>query len=177
MGKISREFKPFAESWLSGLKNITDPNRTLGTARADATIIGDQASEVRLGEHHLISDEPKPAGGTDLGPNPLDYFMSSVGFCENVTFARYATLYGLEFETLQTSVRGHWDRRGQGDFSDNSPCFLDFIVETRVTSEDPMDLIKHVVTTTHRRCPMHATIMKVGKVMDRLFVNGVEVPL
>ena len=174
---ISPNFKPFAEQWLNGLKTIKDPKQAIGTVRVDSKLFGDQASEVKRGDHVLISDEPKEAGGTDKGPGPLDYFVAAVGFCENVTFARYATLNGLDFDSLETSVRGHWDRRGQADFTAIEPAFTDFIVETRVTSNDSIEKIKRVTEIVHKRCPMHSTIARIGNVVDRLFVNGVEVPL
>ena len=177
MPRISPDFKPFAEQWLNGLKLISDPKQAIGTVRADSRLIGDQTSEVKRGQHVLISDEPKEVGGTDKGPSPLDYFMAAVGFCENVTFARYAMLNGLDFDSLETSVRGHWDRRGQGDFTEIEPAFTDFVVETKVISSDSLEKIRQVAKTVHKRCPMHSTITKVGKVVDRLFVNGVEVPL
>jgi uncharacterized OsmC-like protein len=177
MPKISPELKPFAEQWLRDLKKISDPKLAIGTVGADASLIADQTSEVRHGDHHIISDEPKAVGGSDKGPSPLDYFMASIGFCENVTFARYATLYWLDFDSLETNVRGHWDRRGQADSSDAEPAFTDFIVETRLTSNDSIEKIKKVTMTAHTRCPMHSTITKAGKVVDKLFVNGTEIPL
>ncbi|MGP8070495.1 MAG: OsmC-related (seleno)protein [Candidatus Bathyarchaeia archaeon] len=177
MPRISPNFKPFAEQWLNGLNTIKDAKQAIGTARASSKLFGDQASEVKRGDHVLISDEPKEAGGTDKGPSPLDYFVAAVGFCENVTFARYATLNGVDFDSLETSVRGHWDRRGQGDLSEIEPAFTDFVVETRVISSDSVEKIKRVTEIVHKRCPMHSTIARVGKVVDNLFVNGVEVPL
>ena len=177
MPKVSPAFKQYAEQWLSELRELASSEQTIGTTRADATLIGDQTSEVIRGTHHIISDEPAVLGGSDKGPSPLDYFMASIGFCENVTFARYASLERLDFDSLQTTVRGHWDRRGQGNFSEVSPAFKDFVVETRLTSTAPLDKIKKVVRTTHERCPMRSTIGKVGNVEDKLFVNGAEVPL
>ena len=177
MPGISPNFKPFAEQWLNGLQSISDPRQAIGTVRANSKLIGDQASEAKHRQHILISDESKEVGGTDKGPSPLDYFMAAVGFCENVTFARYATLNGLNFDSLETSARGHWDRRGQGDFTEIEPAFTDFVVETRVISNDSVEKIKRVTKIVHKRCPMHSTIARVGKVVDRLFVNGAEVPL
>ena len=176
MPKISSAFKSYAEKWLKGVESIADPNQALGTARADATLIDDQASEVRHGKHRLICDEPQAVGGTDQGPTPLDYFMASIGFCQNVTFARYATLNGVEFDSLTTTVRGHWDRRGQANPSDIEPAFRDFVVETRIISKGSVGEIRKVARIAHRRCPMHATISKAGRVVDKLYVNDVEVP-
>ncbi len=100
--------------------------------------------------------------------------MSAVGFCENVTFARFAALRGLEFDSFETSVRGHWDRRGQGEWEGVEPSFRDFVVETRIASNEPLEKIRDLVRTTHLRCLMHASIMKIGPVVDKLFANGVE---
>jgi uncharacterized OsmC-like protein len=177
MAKISANFKPYAEKWLSEIQGITEPMKGLGTVRADAKLIGDQLSEARARDYTLMCDEPSSLGGSDRGPNPLEFFMAAVGFCENVTFARHATLKGLAFDSLETSVRGHWDRRGQGEWEGIEPGFKDFVVETRVVSNAPIEKILEVTRITHVRCPMHASITKIGPVVDKLFVNGTEIPL
>src|SRR5271157_5268503 len=171
---ISSNFKPYVEKWLAAIQEITEPMKGLGTVRADAKLVGDQRQEVRIKEHVLVCDEPSNLGGTDQGPNPLEFFMSAVGFCENVTFARHAALRGVEFDSLETSVRGHWDRRGQGEWEGIEPAFKDFVVETRITSNAPLERIQEM---THMRCPMHVSITKIGPVVDKRFVNGTEVPL
>jgi uncharacterized OsmC-like protein len=177
MPLISSAFKPYVEKWLSSIQEIAEPTKGLGTVRADAKLVGDQRQEVRSKEHVLVCDEPANLGGTDQGPNPLEFFMSAVGFCENVTFARWATLKGLQFNSLETSVRGHWDRRGQGEWEEVAPAFKDFVVETRITSNAPLEEIQEITRTAHMRCPMHASITKIGPVVDKLFVNGTEVAL
>jgi uncharacterized OsmC-like protein len=174
---LSSAFKPYVEKWLAGIDEITDPMKGLGTVRADSKLVGDQLQEARVRDYTLVCDEPSSLGGSDKGPNPLEFFMSAVGFCENVTFARFAALRGLEFDSLGTSVRGHWDRRGQGESAGTEPAFKDFVVETRITSNAPLEKICEIARTTHARCPMHASITKIGPVVDKLFVNGTEVTL
>jgi uncharacterized OsmC-like protein len=177
MPSLSPMFKPYAEKWLAGVQEITDPMKGLGTVRADSKLIGDQLQEAKMRGYALVCDEPASLGGSDKGPNPLEFFVSAVGFCENVTFARWAALKGLDFDSLETSVRGHWDRRGQGEWEGVDPAFKDFVVETRVTSTATLEKIREVARTTHARCPMHASLSKIGPVVDKLFVNGNEVPL
>ena len=174
---ISSAFKPYAEKWLAGIQEIKDPMKGLGTVRADSKLVGDQSQEARMRDYTLVCDEPSTLGGSDKGPNPLEFFASAVGFCENVTFARFAALRGLEFDSLETSVRGHWDRRGQGEWEGIDPAFKDFVVETRIVSTAPLDKIRDTVRTTHLRCPMHASISRMAPVVDKLFVNGTEVAL
>jgi len=177
MPLISSGFKPHVEKWLAGIREITDPMKGLGTVRADSKLVGDQLQEAKMRDYTLVCDEPSSLGGSDKGPNPLEFFVSAVGFCENVTFARFAALRRLEFDSLETSVRGHWDRRGQGEWEDIEPAFRDFVVETRIASDAPLEKIREIVKITHHRCPMHASISKIGPVVDKLFVNGTEVPL
>ena len=177
MPLVSSAFKPYVEKWLSGIQEITDPMNGLGTVRADSRLVGDQLQEAKARDYALVCDEPSSLGGSDKGPNPLEFFVAAVGFCENVTFARFAALRGLEFDSLETSVRGHWDRRGQGEWEGIEPAFKDFVVETRITSNEPIAKIREIVRTTHMRCPMHASISKIGPVLDKLFVNGTEVPM
>jgi uncharacterized OsmC-like protein len=173
----SPAFKPYVEKWLAEIQKITNPTRGMGTVRADPQMVGDQLQEARMRDYTLVCDEPASLGGTDKGPNPLEFFMSAIGFCENVTLTRLAALRGLEFDSLETSVRGHWDRRGQGEWEGVEPAFKDFVVETRIFSTAPLDWIREAVRTAHMRCPMHASILKIGPVVDRLVVNGTEIPL
>ncbi len=177
MPLVSSAFRPYVEKWLAGIQQITDPTKGLGTVRADSKLVGDQLQEAKMRDYTLVCDEPSSLGGSEKGPNPLEFFMSAVGFCENVTLARFSALWGVEFDSLETSVRGHWDRRGQGEWEGTEPAFKDFVVETRITSSAPLDKIRELVRTTHMRCPMHASILKIGPVVDKLFVNGNEVPL
>ena len=177
MELVSPNFKSIVEEMRTKVATAKDPNQTIGTVRADATLLGQQYQEVKIKDFKIAADEPVSSGGTDKGPTPLDFFAASVGFCENVMFTRHAALHGLEFDSLETSVRGHWDRRGQYEIDGTSPSFKDMTVETRVTTKGPVQKVVQVARITHRTCPMHATITKAMQVTDKLFVNGQEVPL
>ena len=177
MELVSSNFKSIVEEMRAKVAAVKDPNQTMGTVRADAKLLGQQYQEVKVKDFVIVSDEPVPSGGTDKGPTPLDFFAASVGFCENVMFTRHAALDGLEFDSLETSVRGHWDRRGQYEIDGTSPSFKDMTVETRITMKAPVEKVVQVARITHRTCPMHATIARAMQVTDKLFVNGREVPL
>jgi uncharacterized OsmC-like protein len=177
MELVSSNFKSVVEEMRAKVASTKDPNQTISTVRADAKLLGQQYQEAKIRDFTIIGDEPTPSGGTDRGPTPLDFFAVSIGFCENVMFTRDAALHGLEFTGLETSVRGHWDRKGQYEIDGASPHFIDMTVETKVSSNAPVDKIVQVARITHKTCPMHATIVRAMKVTDKLFVNGREVPL
>ncbi len=170
-------FRGIVEDSIRKLREATDPIQTLGTSRADVKLIGQQYQEAKVGKFALACDEPVTAGGTDKAPTPLEFFMSSIGFCENVIFTRHAALLNLQFDSLETSVKGHWERKGQYAIDGADPSFKDVTIETKVTTKDSIEKVAEVTRRTHKGCPMHATIAKAMKVTDKLFVNGREIPL
>src|SRR2546422_4609194 len=61
---------------------------TLATNKAEVKLIKDQCSEAMVRGFTVIRHEPESIGGTGQGPTPTDYFIASVGFCENVIFVK-----------------------------------------------------------------------------------------
>jgi uncharacterized OsmC-like protein len=150
---------------------------TSSTNRAEVRLIKDQCSEAKVRSFTLVQDEPESVWGTGKGPTPTDYFIASVGFCENVIFARNASIANLAIESLETTVTGTWDRRGLFDIDGVKPSFKTITVETKITTKDPVRKVVEVANQTHRRCPVHATLIRATEMVFRLNVNGQNVPL
>ena len=149
----------------------------LATNKAEVTVIKDQHSEALVRGFTVVQDEPESIGGTGKGPTPTDYFIASVGFCENVIFVRNASLAGLSIESLETVVTGSWDRRGLFEIENISPYFNRITVETKVSTKDPVEKAVQVAQETHRRCPVHATLSRATEMVFKLVVNGQDVPI
>lgn len=47
-------------------------------------------TEIRSGENMIIADEPEELGGTNLGLNPNELFLASLGSCTAITLRMYA---------------------------------------------------------------------------------------
>ena len=150
---------------------------TPSTNRAEVKLIRDQYSEARVRTFTLVQDEPESVWGSGKGPTPTDYFIASVGFCENVIFARNASMAKLTIDSLETMVTGTWDRRGLFEIDGVRPSFKTITVETKITTKDPVEKVIEVANQTHRRCPVHATLSRATEMIFRLSVNGQNVPL
>jgi len=150
---------------------------TSSTNRAEVRLIKDQNSEARVRTFTLVQDEPETVWGTGKGPTPTDYFIASIGFCENVIFARNASMANLTIDSLETTVTGTWDRRGLFEIDGVKPSFKTITVETKITTKDPVQKVVEVANQTHRRCPVHATLSRSTEMIFRLNANGQTVPL
>jgi uncharacterized OsmC-like protein len=149
----------------------------LATNKAEVKLIKDQHSEATVRGFTLTQDEPTSAWGTGKGPTPIDYFITSVGFCENVVFVRNAAMAKVSIDSLETIVTGSWDRRGLFDIEGTSSRIQSITVETRISTTDSVERVAEVVKETHRRCPVHATLSRATEMIFKLVVNGQNVPL
>lgn len=147
------------------------------TNKAEAKLVRDQNSEAIVRGITLVQDEPVSVGGTGKGPTPTDFLVTSVGFCENVVFVRNASLAGVSIDSLETHVSGSWDRRGLFEIDGVSPHFTSITVETKVSTNAPVEKVAEVARQTHRRCPVHATLARATQMIFKLVVNGESVPL
>lgn len=147
------------------------------TNKAVVSLVENQHSIARVRGFSVVQDEPRSVAGGMRGPTPTDYFISSLGACENVVFVRYAALDDIPVEALETTVTGSWDRRGLYGIAGVDPSFKEITVETRVTTGAPKEKVAEVARRTHACCPIYATLRKETLLTFRLFVNGEQLPL
>jgi uncharacterized OsmC-like protein len=62
-------------------------------------------TEVTVGAHTLVADEPKSVGGAGGGPTPYDYLLASVGACTAMTLRMYASRKGWPLEEAVVRLR------------------------------------------------------------------------
>ena len=85
-----------ARAWAGWRRSLSSITVTLD-AKDEAS---PYRSEVRVGKHRLVADEPVQVGGADLGPNPYDLLLASLGSCTSMTLQMYASRKGLPLEKV-----------------------------------------------------------------------------
>ena len=66
-------------------------------------------TEIKSGTNSIIADEPKEAGGKDLGFAPRDLLASSLGACTAITLRMYANRKGWDLTDAKVDVTFEWD--------------------------------------------------------------------
>ncbi len=174
MSLMTSELKEGVRKLFDKLSSPDDPARSPGPSTADTRMTGPQTSEARWPKFSVVSDEPSSVGGRGSAPPPSSLFVASIGFAENVIFARQAALADLDFDSYETRIEAQWDRRGMFGIDDADPSITDLLIETRITTTAPPDRVADLLRLTHRRCPLTATVAKAASIRRRLFVNGRE---
>src|SRR5690625_3162402 len=65
-----------------------------------------------IGGKEVIIDEPPSLGGTDKGPNPVEYILAALGGCINVLVTSFAENFDVEVTDVQVHIEGDLDPDG-----------------------------------------------------------------
>jgi putative redox protein len=132
-------------------------------------------TQITAGQHQLIADEPKEAGGTNEGPSPYDLLLAALGACTAMTLKMYVERKKLpvtDVEVLLTFDRIHID--------DCESC----VKEERLNDQKVQHISRLIYVTGDvteeqkerllyiaGRCPVHVTLHSNPHVEDALIVK------
>ncbi len=116
-------------------------------------------SAITAGEHLFQADEPKHAGGADLGPSPYDLLLASLGTCTAMTLRMYAD--HKKWPLIGVVVRLSHSRQHARDCEDcdGTDGHITRIARTVELLGDELDDAKRVrLMEIADKCPVHKTL-------------------
>ncbi|MDH2900630.1 MAG: OsmC family protein [archaeon] len=114
------------------------------------------------------ADEAKERGGSERGPSPLSYFLSSLGFCQFVHYVEHSSLEGIKFDSLEMKVDGKIIMQKPRRFTDVS-------YEVKITSSETDDNIKKLAREAAEDCYVTNTLKRSCNVSGLVYHNGVKI--
>ncbi len=116
------------------------------------------AVKIRTGKHELIIDEPESVGGTDLGPNPLQYVLSSLTGCVTIVGKNVAKKMGIILEEVSVKVEGDIDDRGfTGQDPNVQKGFQEMRLSVSAKADCSREKLEEWLKTTESLCPVGNT--------------------
>ena len=61
-------------------------------------------TDITMGGHTMVADEPEGVGGTDHGPDPYALLLASIGACKAITVRMYADRKQWPLERLELTL-------------------------------------------------------------------------
>ena len=114
--------------------------------------------EIVAGRHSLIADEPVNAGGSDAGPDPYDYLLTSLGVCTSMTIGLFARRKQIPLENIMVSL---WHSRIYArdcEDCETKEGMLDRIeVEVELTGQLSQEQHAKLMEVAGK-CPVHRTL-------------------
>jgi uncharacterized OsmC-like protein len=130
------------------------------TVRVSATGETQARTTATVRGHEVVLDEPESMGGTDEGPNPVEYQLAALAGCLNVTTHQVARERDIEVESFAVDVAGDFDPDVFAGRTDEGRAGLvevraDVDVVTDAGSEELRELFEAV----ERRCPISDSLV------------------
>ena len=119
--------------------------------------------EITNTEWKLKLDEPIEDGGTNSGPNPMQYFTASLAGCQNEQAQVVADELSINIEQINIKIEIDLDLSGFMGTSDNSNgSYKNVRLDTIVYGEATNEQITSLGQKVDARCPILALLRSSG---------------
>jgi putative redox protein len=126
--------------------------------------------DIRIGHHHLLSDEPVADGGADRGPSPYELLGAALGACTSMTLRMYAKTKNWPLQRVIVTVR-HEKIHAQDCLTCETQAGRIDRMEREIALEGPLDDAQRKrLLEIAERCPVHRTLSSEMELVTRLKV-------
>ncbi|HET9037308.1 MAG TPA: OsmC family protein [Myxococcaceae bacterium] len=115
-------------------------------------------TDVEVGGHHLVVDEPTAVGGADEGPTPYEMLLAGLGACTAMTLRIYADRRKWPLERARISLRHRKVHAQDCIDCETKPAKMDVVdriitLDGALTEEQRAKLLEIA-----ERCPVQQTL-------------------
>lgn len=125
-------------------------------------------TEVSLGRHQLVADEPHSVGGTDQGPTPYDLLSAALAACTTMTLRMYANHKKLDFESSAVHVKHNKVHAEDCADCESEGGKIDEFRRTITLEGNLTEAERQRMLEIADRCPVHRTLHGEIKVRSEL---------
>jgi uncharacterized OsmC-like protein len=113
---------------------------------------------VAVRDFELTVDEPEGMGGTNEGPNPLEYLLAAQAGCLNVTGQQIASEMNLDINDLDLAIEGEFNKAAFAGEEDGRTGLQDIEVTMEVDADADEDTIETWAERVETHCPVSDNI-------------------
>lgn len=128
-----------------------------GTVTVTETGSGTYMQQITVGQHRLVSDEPRPIGD-DAGPTPYDLLLAALGACTSMTVRMYADRQGWPLERVRVTLRHSRIHAKDCADCETTKGWIDHIDRNVELAGGLDDTQRQRLLHIAERCPVHQTL-------------------
>lgn len=157
--KDSRYVGSVLASWVQRYVDMPEEETLKTDHQVVARLDGEgYATDIQIGRHGIVADEPADIGGNDFGPTPYELLSSALAACTVMTLKMYARRKEWDLQSVEVHI--DHDKKHCIDCQDieNKEVKID-IFERSLKLEGNLDekQIKRLLQIANR-CPVHRTL-------------------
>ena len=109
-------------------------------------------------DHAWLADEPKRAGGDNLGPDPYEHLLAALGACTSMTVRMYANRKGWPLADIEVEVEHSREHANDCEDCEKPGRHVDVIRRVvRLTGDLDHEQRRRLLEIADR-CPVHRTL-------------------
>lgn len=114
--------------------------------------------------HHLVADEPRSVKGDDLGMNPYELLLSSLGACTSMTMKMYCERKGIELDEVEVKLSHQKIHANDCEDCETEKGMVDEIEKHIKISGDFSEEQRQRILEIAEKCPVNRTLQSEIKV-------------
>lgn len=136
-------------------------------SEADQTVSFAVSAESRTETHTVVEardfsfsvDEPTDLGGTNAGPNPVEYLLGALAGCLNVVGHQIAAEMDLEIGNIEIEIEGDLDpRKFMGQSDEPRAGYQEVTVSMTADTDADDEALEAWLAAVEERCPVSDNI-------------------
>lgn len=128
--------------------------------------------QIHTPTHEFSADEPSSAGGNNVGPNPYELLLASLGACTSMTLRMYANRKQWVLESIQVRLQHSRIHAEDCQSCDSIEGRIDRI-EKEITVTGELDATQVArLGEIADRCPVHRTLMNAKQIQSQISLQG-----
>ncbi len=116
-------------------------------------------------DHHIVADEPKSLKGNNLGMNPYELLLSSLGACTSMTLKMYAQRKELKLEGVEVLLKHQKIHAKDCEHCESQTGMIDVIEKTIKIEGDLSSEQRDRLYEIAEKCPVNKTLKSEIKII------------
>lgn len=114
----------------------------------------------------FLIDEPANLGGSDAGPNPVEFVLAGLNGCVSVMVSMIAKEMDFTYSAVDLDTKGTLDVRGLMGINGITPNFQTVTLNVTITTDESQERVDELKEKVESRCPVMAMIKGSGVAVD-----------
>lgn len=125
-------------------------------------------TQMKIGSHYMLADEPISFGGNDFGPSPYEYVSAGLAACTVMTLQMYTKRKGWDLKNIEVHISYGKKHAVDCENCEDKDAKIDTFEKVIKLEGDLDDKQRKRILQIADKCPVHKTLHSEIQVITRL---------
>lgn len=158
--------------WASRYVDIPKETNIKSSHDTVASLSGNKGytTQMKIGNHYMLADEPESVGGNDFGPNPYEFVSAGLSACTAMTVQMYVRRKGWDLQNIEVHTSYSKEHAIDCENCEADSARIDTF-QREIKFEGDLDE-KQVARMLEiaDKCPVHRTLHSETQVLTKLII-------